>query len=873
MSQKLKINLLSNNAEFNRLQSRLILKEAGAFSLAVENKDHGKNKALSETYKDVQWCWQLIGKSGKNIFTINNLVTARARQNLAGGLNHLQINFPKFLEGGGLAWLEPFREDDPATGNPGDGIYVEATGKPSVIIAEWKDKDENKIKGKVAFGSTVYLHVYTEALYDEVIEIQLRDTKLINSNLTPTPADKDGQPSQKLDPKALTRFKRRVEVHQYDSKTKPQSTPPSGALTGQLSSTKKPSKDTVLLESNVQKCVFPVFIEHAWQFQGSGNFDSGEELSINPIIYNPKIKNGEQDIDCVLKVSRTEGKLIQGESNGNNPLMVGEAEKSGVPDKKKVIDFTFGIFTDGTGNNMYNSEARQNFEKAHGVANKQSDVEKYKEEKYRYFDNSSYENDLSNPAIIYQNYKDDLKNQTHPVFKVYTEGIGTITKPDEEGKLEAKDYKGDSKIGYGVGVTGGPFGNYGIKKKVRQTCEEMAKNITNFMKYKPDHIVGTITVDVFGFSRGAAAARNFVHEITYPSYNASPGIEKYRCDQHGYPVAHKYFTNTRLPSNGHLGYLLTEESLTFEKLDIRFAGLYDTVPHHGILQSNDAEDLGLHSINKANYVVHLAAGDEHRSNFSLVGINSVARTGADTGKKGGIELFLPGVHCDVGGSYIDEKPENKTRIDAMFDYHKLKKLKEELVTQGWFQNHQLYILGSGNKVDDTNYRSEIIKLLLNSERTAVSNQYSFIPLHLMVEFCLIKGLGVNKEKLKEKYKFTNTKRIPNNVQFLERIKQKLYAYAFDGASKFDYIAPEKFYQPDVIHDPKDTKRVNMEYLQRQIEGQNRLDEIAKQKNTDIMFLRNNHLHWNSVYGQQGSDIATQPHHPNIVDDKRKREIR
>ncbi|ELY2018595.1 DUF2235 domain-containing protein, partial [Flavobacterium psychrophilum] len=121
-------------------------------------------------------------------------------------------------------------------------------------------------------------------------------------------------------------------------------------------------------------------------------------------------------------------------------------------------------------------------------------------------------------------------------------------------------------------------------------------------KLKLNEIIGTFTVDVFGFSRGAAAARNFVHEITYPAYHASPGLKKYRTDQHGYSVAEKYWINTSLPSNGHLGYMLTQANQTFQKLEIRFAGLYDTVPHHGAFQGNDIQDLGLNSINKADYV-------------------------------------------------------------------------------------------------------------------------------------------------------------------------------------------------------------------------------------------------------------------------------
>jgi hypothetical protein len=836
-----------------------------------------KDKAI-KSLATLNWCWQLASKKGSNKLSQNELLTERIQETLTTGLNEISIKFPDFLEGGGTAWLEPYENEKQPTGIPSAGLFVQATGIPKIIAAEWKDKDENKIEEKIAFGSTVYLHIYTAGLYDENIEVQLRDTNLANSDLTPTPADADGQPVQQLNPNALKRFTRKVDAIKYDGKTKPQSMPPDGAKTGHLGSNKSKKNDPIILESNVQKCVFPVFIEQAWMYQGSGNFDSGEELSINPIIYHPKIKE-EQDLDdVVLNISKDEGKLLKGELQGNNPLMVGEVEKSGVPDKKKVVNFIFGVFLDGTLNNLYNSEARQNFEAKHGVANSQSDVEKHNEEKYRYDDESSYENDLSNPAIIYKNYIEDTKNENNPVFKIYTEGIGTTTKPNENGQLNVEDYDDDDMVGYGLGTTA-IYNNTGIKKKVRQACEEMAKKITEFISKKPGYIIGTITVDVFGFSRGAAAARNFVHEITYPSYDASPGIEKYRCDQHGYPVAAKYWENTRLPSNGHLGYMLTESNLTFQKLDIRFAGIYDTVPHHGLSQANDANDLGLHNINKANYVVHMVAADEHRKNFSLVGISSVSKTPPQSGKKGGIELYFPGVHCDVGGSYVDEKPEKKIRIDASDDYFELKKLKEELIAQGWFSNKQVYILnalsqlgGFKDRIDDSNYNNWS-KYILNSDRAAVSNQYSFIPLHLMVDFCEMKKVMINKDTIHRIYKFTNKMHVKGNIEFLNRIKERLRAYSFEGAPRFDYVPAEKFHQPDIIYDPKDAKKVIKEYNQRQIEGQNKLDEIAKEKNADIMFLRKNYLHWNSVYGQDTIDIVVQPHAPNIKNGKRTRTIR
>ena len=47
--------------------------------------------------------------------------------------------------------------------------------------------------------------------------------------------------------------------------------------------------------------------------------------------------------------------------------------------------------------------------------------------------------------------------------------------------------------------------------------------------------------------------------------------------------------------------------------------------------------------------MHLVAAEEHRKNVSLTDI-------ASAGSKGR-ELFLPGVHSDIGGDYRDEASE------------------------------------------------------------------------------------------------------------------------------------------------------------------------------------------------------------------------
>lgn len=828
-----------------------------------EEKQLYYEHSLQKIRESVCWCWEKVGKGmeGRKISHNNSF-----SKGLPFDLRK-QIKFPKILEGGAPSWLEVFTEKDPATGQLPHGIFVSATGTPKVITAEWRDYAGKIISEEIAFGSTVYLHIYTEALYGQNIKIQLVDDGMItDTNLVPTPSDKDGNPVQKLDPNAITVFTRSVNTHKCDKITQP----PAGTITNSMVVEKGKEQFSV---TSVQKCVFPVFIEQAWQFQAKGNFDSGKSLNIKPIVFHSKIKNQKIDLDdCVLKVA-AKGVLKKGELTGNNPLVLGEAEKTGAPQDQKKIDFTFGVFIDGTLNNLYNTEARQKFEERTGIkATSQKAVENRGEEKYRYIDESSYENDLSNPAILFKNYVEDKKNEKHPIFKIYTEGIGTLTTPNELGELNAEDYKDDNRIGYAMG-TRSVVENTGIKGKVRNTITAMTKQINQVMSQPKNQklSIGTITVDVFGFSRGAAAVRNFVHEITYPAYYATMGLESAYCDQHGYVVSSEYFDRKKpLPTNGHLGYLLTQAKQKINKLEIRFAGIYDTVPHHGVKQENDIEDLGLNSINKANYVVHLVAADEHRTNFNLAKISSVTKTSPYSGKKGGIELYLPGVHCDVGGSYVEGMPENKNRIDASFNYQELKKLKTKLIAQGWFNEKELFIDdGSLREITDANYATVTTKMALNSRRNYLSNQYSLIPLHMMVKFCDIKEVCIDPEILKI-FRFRENK-IEGNIKFLNEIEDRLDQYAFSEGTMFEYEEAQKFKQPDIAYTPEQSHNALQQYHERQLKGQQELDEATATKNKSIKFLRKNYLHWNSVYGSKDvSDIAFQPHAPHKEDGKRKR---
>ena len=510
--------------------------------------------------------------------------------------------------------------------------------------------------------------------------------------------------------------------------------------------------------------------------------DESEHEYYVRIVYNKIINIIRDD---VLLIVQNELKQYIKPKQTNTPVKVG-ASKSIKKPHKKPINFTFGVFFDGTLNNMYNSEIRKSVAEKRRLNQKISYEEAKKIKEKRGGKDSSYENELSNPAILFKSY---IKKDSDRLFKIYVEGIGTNTKSP----TKAEDYKKDDLFrGPAFGT-----GSAGIIYRVRDAIWR----ISRLIEIDKDKYLNKITFDVFGFSRGAAAARHFVHMVTYPEYSPmfTDGVA---LDFQGFALPGDYY-NKKVPRFGLLGVLLdVAKKLSPEtKVEIRFAGLYDTVHHHGFTQTNDIKDLGLDSINKANYVVHMVADDEHRYNYALADISSVIKTSPDSGKKGGVELIFPGVHSDVGGGYVDGMSEVLSIIDTSAYYDSLEKEKEEFVKRGWFSADKISIkyrfsyLGMGIN----NYRLEGINY-------KVSNQYSYIPLHIMAEFGRRKGVQFDKDILYDLSKITN------NPDFLNKVKKILWDYSFNGG-------------PRLVYKEKGT------------EAENEL----------IRKLRLYYLHWNSCY--------------------------
>lgn len=438
--------------------------------------------------------------------------------------------------------------------------------------------------------------------------------------------------------------------------------------------------------------------------------------------------------------------------------------------KEEVLDITIGMFFDGTLNNKTNTIERRN------------QTADYKKNGGSPTDNNSYNNDWSNVARLWDNYD---KN-----FGIYIEGIGT------------EDKQEDSMLGYAFGT-----GPTGIRGKVRKGCEEIVKKVKNIKNAKKADKIAVLTFDVFGFSRGAAAARNFVHEIGKPKYKAQSST----VSAQGMSITAFYDSDgsvvgaEELPKWGHLGLKLQQAGLKVEVLKIRFLGIYDTVSSYSKNFSatpnfhNDVEELSLNDIGKSQTVIHFVAENEHRENFDLTHVHV------------GTERIFPGVHCDVGGAY-ENGTETWEEIETSWTTsEKLKALRSQLIAQAWYKEDQL-------KINPGFY------LTLSGTRDLVKT-YSYIPLHFMAEHAVQKTLPITIKKMTdEKYSVLSD-------PLLVRVKDRLRPYAIGNGKQYVF---------------KRYKEIETAYGGASIPQQKYADYQREMKEQDdLRILRNKYLHWSA----------------------------
>lgn len=525
--------------------------------------------------------------------------------------------------------------------------------------------------------------------------------------------------------------------------------------------------------------------------------------------------------------------------NTGNPL----------PDSPGTLKLAYGVFFDGTLNNRENTEIRKKVEKKgefRMISASEEELRIYK--KYAKEDNS-FGNDFTNVARKWYCAEEE--------YRVYVEGIGTIDKEGDEGG----GYK------YGRGKTG-------IVGKVRNGCKALADKV----KKEKDESIDTIeeiilTLDIFGFSRGSAAARNFAYNLQmdaypprsyYPPVQGAQKIEVDHDESEFMAIEKSWVKDGKLPKCGHFGTALLHAGIDREFIDsmtviVRFIGIYDTVASYDptclLLPSfkRKIKQLHLHEIGSPKKAVHFIAADEHRGNFSLTRFSKVElRTG--------IERNFPGVHSDIGGSYnhdalspaelskesIQPDPikgvSEKEKIDLQVTYTKggSQSLHDELIVEGWYKKEQLTVEPRFNYV--------------LCGRKYLYRGYSFIPLHFMCDYALPYLSEEGKTDLKYQKLMTD---YTLNDEFLNKVKSYLQEHCIEKNEswglKGKYHVPE-----DDIEKPVENTAPNPN--EPIFDGGDLEEVVVTGYRSDYLLrrLRNRYLHRSAKYNKPADYFANAP---------------
>lgn len=285
--------------------------------------------------------------------------------------------------------------------------------------------------------------------------------------------------------------------------------------------------------------------------------------------------------------------------------------------KNREITLTIGLFFDSTGNNAINSSEIQTPSSTRNSVMDDSESESVLGQWLRLSRGNakagSYLRYYTNIHWLKMLYSQDLIPDTgFGQCAIYIDGIGT-----EAGAA-------DNIYGMWTGR-----GDTGVINKTDKAVEALTSCIKCYLtRYDKAryYVIKELQFDIFGFSRGAAAARHFANRV-------------FRQD-------HVIIAAIKAGMEGH-------EFSGIPGGKTRFLGIFDTVAAISTLingldpHNSDTGDVNLmlHS-SVAEKVFHITAQHECRFNFAL---NSIKPTWP--------ELALPGVHSDIGGGYPPEERE------------------------------------------------------------------------------------------------------------------------------------------------------------------------------------------------------------------------
>jgi len=365
---------------------------------------------------------------------------------------------------------------------------------------------------------------------------------------------------------------------------------------------------------------------------------------------------------------------------------------------------------------------------------------------------------------------------------LYEEGVGTEDyrgKTFSQEQMQAVVNGKDRKDEYGT--LGLAIGD-GCKMHVERMMERVENEIKDILKENPDQ---KIVIDVYGFSRGSAEARDFISEIN----------KKY----------------TTLDGKSMVG----------------FVGLFDTVSAIGLANGVEPNyNLNLHK-DSAEQIVHIVSQDEHRANFKLTQVTP------NDGARNVFEMVLKGVHADIGGGYGVHDGIEKLLVEGSKKYtvvsksevqEKVALLQSEAEQRGHGLNHR--IIDGGNLLEESN------SVLIFSEETVerdVKFGLSNVALNKMYEKMTASGIELPALNILEKDKTTlkdgtevefSNYQIPQHIDdsYVHTSSSDEYGKHWVNESKTDNIAYHE--QKEVLGMfGKSTERVKFNNVPQQAETQ------------------------------------------------------
>ena len=291
--------------------------------------------------------------------------------------------------------------------------------------------------------------------------------------------------------------------------------------------------------------------------------------------------------------------------------------------EKREITLTLGVFFDGTGNNAVNTVnmLKGCLAEDYNLTNAETESILAKCAKDNFgvsgLGATSYKGYYTNVYWLNTLYVNQLiPERNEAQYGIYIDGIGT-----DAGQP-------DNFIGQGFGISG-----TGVVAKTDNAISLITQKLRNALTAinaelsAYEVVIKKLQFDIFGFSRGAAAARHFANRIQAEDAAIIRAIRE--------GVSGTAFTGAPAGKT-------------------RFIGIFDTVaaigtPANGLSPHN--ADTGSAKIilrpGVAEKVFHIVAANECRFNFAL---NSV--------KPAWPELALPGAHSDIGGGYLPVETEN-----------------------------------------------------------------------------------------------------------------------------------------------------------------------------------------------------------------------